>query len=179
MEKLVGVALVCAVCMVSSTPAFSKDYEVVSPDKALGLKVTVDGNIAFSVSHESKALIEPSTISMTLGDGMVLGDDQQVLRVSRRHVDEKIYPAVPAKNRVIPDQFNEMTLEFQGGFSLVCRAYNDGVAYRFVTGIDKEIKVATEQVSLNFAGDYSIYFPQEESFQTHSEREYKYLKLHE
>ena len=78
---------------------------------------------------------------------------------------------------MIVDRCNEMTLQCEGGFDLICRAYNDGVAYRFVTDIDKEIEVVMEDVTFNFTDDHSIYFPEEESFQTHSVRDYKVLKL--
>ncbi len=173
------IALICAACMFSNTVSLSKDYDVISPDKELRLKVTVNDKIQYSVSHNSKVLIDSSAISLRLGDGTVLGVNPQVRQVKRREVDEKIFPVVRVKSRVILDQFEEMSLELEGGFGLICRAYNDGVAYRFVTDIDKEIKVVTEEVVFNFTDDHSIYFPEEEGFQTHSERDYKYLKLSE
>jgi len=179
MEKCKCVALLCAACVWLSTASLGKDYEVFSPHEALRLKVTVNDRIQYSVSHKSKLLIEPSAISLRLGDGIVLGVNPQVRRVRRRQVDEKIFPPVRVKNRVIHDRFNEMSMKFEGGFELVFRVYDDGVAYRFATDIDKEIEVVTEEVVFTFVGDHAVYFPEEESFQTHSERDYKYLKLSE
>ena len=37
------------------------------------------------------------------------------------------------RNRVLADVYNEIELSFAGDFSVVFRAYNDGVAYRFRT----------------------------------------------
>jgi len=177
MKKTIYVALVCATCVLSKSVSIGKDYDIISPDKNLRLKVTVNEKIQYSVSYQSKLLIEPSAISLRLGDGTILGAKPQVHQVKDRTVDEEIGPSIRVKNKVIVDRFKEVSLEFEGGYKLIFRVYDDGVAYRFVTDIDKEIKVVTEEVTFNFADDHAIYFPEEESFQTHSERDYKYLKL--
>ena len=58
------------------------------------------------------------------------------------------------------------------------RAYNEGVAYRFETTLPQNaVKVYNEDVSLNFAGDYNVYYPKEESFFSHNEREFLYVAL--
>jgi len=157
--------------------SFGKEYEVASPDKNLRLKVDVEQKILYSLSYKSKQLIEPSSISLTLNGNRILGANPEVVKVKRRSVDEQIIPPVRIKSKVIADKFNEMSIEFENGFGLICRAYDDGAAYRFVTDIDGEIEVVAEEATFNFTGNHSIYFPEEESFQTHSEREYKYLKL--
>jgi alpha-glucosidase len=179
MKKSTSVGLLCVAFVFSSAVTFAKDYEVASPDKTLRLKITINEKIQYSVRHQSKLLIEPSSISMKLSNGKILGIDPKVRQLKRRTIHQEIIPAIRVKNKVIPDRFKEMSLEFEGGFGLICRAYNDGVAYRFVTDIDEEIKVVTEEVAFNFIDDHAIYVPEEESFQTHSERDYKYLKLSE
>jgi alpha-glucosidase len=155
------------------------EYEVTSPNNNLRLKVDVEQKILYSLGYKSKQLIEPSAISLTLNGSRILGSKPEVVEVKRRSVDEQIFPPVRIKSKVIADKFNEMSIEFKGGFELICRAYDDGAAYRFVTNIDGEIEVIAEEATFNFTGNHTIYFPEEESFQTHSERQYKYLKLGE
>jgi len=157
--------------------SFGREYEVSSPDKNLRLKVNVEQKILYSVIHNSKQLIKPSPVSLTLSGNRILGAKPQVLQVTSRSVDEQIIPPIQIKSKVIAEKFNEMSIKFKGGFGLICRAYDDGAAYRFVTDIDGAIEVVTEQATFNFTGDHAIYFPEEDSFQTHSERDYKYLKL--
>ena len=66
----------------------------------------------------------------------------------------------------------------EGNYAIVFRAYNEGVAYRLETSLPQsEVKVYGEEVSLNFAGDYNVYYPKEESFFSHNEREFLYLPL--
>ena len=46
-----------------------------------------------------------------------------------------------------------------------------------MTHIDKQIEVMSEEITFNFAENYSIYFPQENKYRTHSERLYQHIKL--
>ena len=58
------------------------------------------------------------------------------------------------------------------------RAYDDGVAYRFESSFPQDnVKVYGEEVSLTFAGNYHVYYPKEDSFFSHNEREFVYLAL--
>ena len=170
-------ALLFVIWVLFGVESFGREYEITSPNKDLRLKIDVEQKIFYSLGHKSKQLLKPSPISLTLSGNRILSANPEVLQVKRRSVDEQIFPPVRIKSKVITDKFNEMSIEFKGGFGLICRAYDDGAAYRFVTDIDGEIEVITEETTFNFTDNHAIYFPEEESFQTHSEREYKYLKL--
>jgi alpha-glucosidase len=169
--------LLCLASACWCTASAAREYEVASPDQELRLKVEIGQKISYSVIHKSRVLLEPSSISLNLGENRILGKNARVIEVKRRSVDEKIVPPVRIKSKVIPERFNEISIEFEGGFGLIFRAYDEGVACRFVTSIEADITVVNEEVTFNFAQDHAIYFPQEESFQSHSEREYKVLKL--
>jgi alpha-glucosidase len=171
--------LLCVLWAWSGTASLAKEYQLASPDGNLRVKIDIGEKITYSLIDKSQVLLEPSPISLTLSQNKILGANPQVLEVKRRSMDEKIIPPVRIKSAVIPDRFKEMSIKFAGGFGLIFRAYTEGVAYRFVTDLDGEITVATEQVALNFGRDQAIFFPQEESFQTHCERLYKHLKLSE
>ena len=67
---------------------------------------------------------------------------------------------------------------WRGNYAVVFRAYNQGVAYRIETSLPQsEVKIYGEEVNINFAGDYSVYYPQEDSFFSHNERKFLYLSL--
>ncbi|MDP3582959.1 MAG: glycoside hydrolase family 97 catalytic domain-containing protein, partial [Ignavibacteria bacterium] len=57
------------------------------------------------------------------------------------------------------------------------RAFNEGVAYRFEASLEGDMKVNSETYSVNFAGDYLSYFPEEESFMSHNERVFNPIML--
>ena len=154
-----------------------KTYEIQSPDRSIELFVTVDNSISYSVTVDGKSIIEPSQIFMTIDNNRVLGKDPKVLDVKKHTVRQAIKPVIPEKFAVIDDHFTELIITFKDNYSLVFRVYNNGVAYRFKTTINGEIKVISEQVTFNFARTNHVCFPEEESFFSHNERSYLYLQL--
>lgn len=152
-------------------------YELRSPDQTVIVTVTTDGNLAYSVSVDGRTIVEPSPISLTLGDPKVLGRHPKVSDVKRVSIRQEIRPVVAEKFAVINDQCNEMTLVCKGGYAVVFRAYDNGVAYRFKTDFNRQLTVVSEQATFHFAGNSEIYFPEEESFFSHNERTYLRLQL--
>lgn len=157
--------------------ASAQTYELLSPDKKLKMAVTVNEKIAYSVSLDGKELLAPSTLSMTVNDKLVLGNNPKVKKQERKTVDEVVNPVVQTKSKSLKNNFNELSLQFNGNYAVIFRAFNDGVAYRFATSLKDSIKVNSEEVNFNFAGDYGIFFPEETGFQSHNERTYKYMDL--
>jgi len=154
-----------------------KTYEIQSPDKTIELVVTIENEITYSVTVDGKIIIEPSRISMTVGDDRVLGRNPVVSDISRGTIKQEIKPVIPEKFAVIDDHCNELTIVFKGNYSVIFRAYDNGVAYRFKTSLSGDLKVVSEQATFNFAGTDHVYFPEEESFFSHNERSYLYMQL--
>ena len=132
-------------------------YKVVSPDGHLSATVVVGKTISYSVSRDAVGLIDASEISMTLSDGIVFGENDKVRKVRKTAVDQVI-PTVAYKRSEVRDNYNELSLIFKE-FSLVFRAYDEGVAYRFVSSLKKDGKVLSEKARFNFAKDWSAYVP--------------------
>jgi len=156
---------------------FGQEYEIRSPDKKIAIKISIKDKIFYSVCHNSKELIAPSSISLTTNKYGILGKNPEVENVERTSMNEIIYPAVRVKSKSILDNYNEISFDFKKQFGLIFRAYNDGAAYRFRTYFDKKITVISEEVTFNFVNNHYIYFPTEESFLTHSERLYEYIPI--
>jgi alpha-glucosidase len=152
---------------------------VASPNRAIVVTVGTDGHLTWSLSVGGKQVVRPSRIAMILGDGRVLGAQPVVAGTSQRSVDQILRPVVRVKRSEIRDRFNERRIDLAGAYSIIVRAYDDGVAYRFVTRLPGEITVKGEDATLCFPGDYTVYFPEETSFLSHQERLYKRLKLTE
>ena len=118
-----------------------KTYELQSPDHSIKMAISVDDHVQYSVIVDGEIIIKPSSISMKLNDE-VLGMKPKVSRISKRSVDEKIQPVVQEKFKVIRDHYNELTIAFKKHYSLIFRAYDNGVAYRFETNIKGKIEVS-------------------------------------
>ena len=137
--------------------AQAKDHVVTSPDGAVVVTVSAAENVTYSVDRAGVRLLDPSRVSMTLQDGTVFGRNDK-FRVSRRSVDVTV-PAQNFKRASVRDHYNELTLSAKR-YDIVFRAYDDGIAWRFVAkGKKGETVVTAEQAEFAFAGDWNLYVP--------------------
>lgn len=169
--------LLMAVVMGFTQKANSQSsYDLRSPDNRIEVRVRTSDQIRYDVILNGAAVLENSTISLDV-DHKKLGIDPKVSDVKKTSHDQTVEPAVRQKFAKIRDHYNELRLACDGGYSVVFRAYNEGVGYRFETALpQKEIKIYGEESSFKFAANYVVYYPQEDSFYSHNER--KYLPQH-
>lgn len=168
--------------MVFFSPVSAKEYKLVSPDQTISIKINVDKWISWSVLRGQEILIKPGQISLTLSDGRILGHKPILLKSTAQSVDQVITAIVPVRNKIIPERYNELKLQMKSGYTVEFRAYNDGVAYRFVTQLGKElIEINDEGVNFNFTDNCQIYLPKENNpeLQSHYEGDFKATKLAE
>jgi alpha-glucosidase len=150
-----------------------------SPNGTIVVTLGIEGQLTWSVSLRGNVVLEPSRIAMTLGNGRVLGEKPQLTTSFTRRIDTVLKPPVRYKRAEVRDRFNETVLAFAGNYSLRVRAYDDGVAYQWMTRLPGDITVVNEDVTLAFGGDHLVYFPEETSLLSHQERQYKRLKISE
>ncbi len=153
--KLIGKLCLAALCTVAllQTAGAQKRFPVASPDGKTTLCVTVGKtDISYSVMHENDTLIARSPLSMTLSDGVSFGVAPKLQNARTQSHSGVIHPPVYRKAE-IADDYNELTLRFKGDYSVIFRAYDDGVAYRFATTLDKPFIVESEQAVFNFPAD--------------------------
>ncbi|HZE68910.1 MAG TPA: glycoside hydrolase family 97 N-terminal domain-containing protein [Pyrinomonadaceae bacterium] len=154
-------------------------YQLHSPDNRIQVIVRVDEQISYDVTVNGKLLLQNSTISLNV-DHHALGKNAKVDAVKTDAVDRTVEPVVKQKFAKIQEHYNELRLSLTGNFSLTFRAYNEGVAYRLETSLPQtEIKVYSEEANLNFGDNYAVYYPREESFFSHNEREFVQLPLNQ
>lgn len=162
-----------------NTSSLAQELEVESPSGEIKASITIGKELSYSVSLNSRMFIQNSPISLQFDNGLFLGKSAKLIRSDLRSVSEDIVPAVKQKSSVVLNSYNELEIDFKGNYSLIFRAYDDGVAYRWSVNSKKAFKVISEQASFTFDRDYKIWFPEEESFLSHQERMYKYINLSE
>jgi alpha-glucosidase len=150
----------------------AKVYQVSSPDGQIVTTINTDDGISWSSTVNGTAVFNQNKISLTV-NGDVLGATAKVKKAKETAVSSKVEALVPVKSRTIDNTYNQLTLTFKNDFAVSFRVFNNGVAYRFETSKKGEAIVNDEQVMLNFAGNYPIIFPEEETLLSHYERLYK------
>jgi alpha-glucosidase len=153
-------------------PASQSSYTLESPNKRIEVRVHATDRISYDVLFKGKTLLRDSRISIDI-DHNQLGLNPKVVGSKQRSADQVLEPIVRQKFAKIHENYNELRLEFEGQFAVVFRAYNEGAAYRIETSLpQQEVHVYSEEAAFNFAGDDTVFYPQEESFFSHNERKY-------
>lgn len=143
------------------SPSFSQkiqDFTVASPNGKIKISIVIDSKITWSVAHEKDLILAPSAVSLTLDQNEVLGKNATLLNSKREKVNQT-FESPFYKKRSVKNQYNLLVLNFKNDFSIEYRAFDDGVAYRFITKKKKDITVKAEEVSLNFDQDYNTLMP--------------------
>ena len=153
MKRLI--IMMAAMLAAVSVFAASKTYELKSPDGKLAVSVKAGEGISYTLSHDGDLLLDETTISMATTRGDLFGGVQPVRKVTRRSVSQTI-PTVLYKKAVVEDEFNEITLKFKK-FSVVFRAYDDGMAYRFISHMKDAYQIEHEFAGFNFPQDWNMW----------------------
>lgn len=158
--------------------AFAGNYTVNSPNNRLLVNVETGINTTYSVSFNGKVILNPSPISMTFDNGMIIGRNMKVNKVEHFSKNEVLTPVVRQKSDQIVDHYNEMVLE-SDDYQLHFRVYDDGLAYRFHTEFADSLKVLNEEVTYCFPEDYNTLFPEERTMLSAQQPMFKPMKLSE
>jgi alpha-glucosidase len=130
-----------------ASTAFAETVVLDSPDSHLKLtfEVASDGGVTHSLAVDGKTVISPSPVGFAGG------------RFSgvKRRAENSVWKPVWGKRSVVPDRYREATLDL-GGYQLVARAYDEGIAFRYVFPGPKP--TGAEATTFNFAGDYTAWY---------------------
>ena len=144
--------------LISINLVAQKQYTLQSPNEKITVTINTGDQLSYSVMHENTVVLADSPIGMELDNGTVLGAPAKALSDKRTSVDE-IIEANFYKRNEIEDHYNELALTFKGLYKVIFRAYDEGVAYRFQTGIAKPFNVVSEIADFNFDADYQALIP--------------------
>ena len=107
-------------------------------------------------------MIDASALGFKTEDGLTFPfRGWKMGKVTRNKVNS-VWKPLWGKRAVVPDKYNEMKLSFvneaksSDALEVVARAYNEGVAFRYVS--PQDAGSALELTTFNFAGDYTAWF---------------------
>jgi alpha-glucosidase len=133
-------------------------FDLLSPSGALKLTVETGRKISWSVTYQNKEIIKASTISMTLGNGEILGQQVSVVSSKKTSVNE-VFKTPFYKKSEVSDHYNQLLLECKGKYGIIFRAYDEGMGYRFFTRRNDEIIVQSEEAQFNFNRNDTCFVP--------------------
>ena len=173
----------CTTLFISLVSFAQPNLTLRSPDHKIRIEIKTEPGLTYSVFVDEKKILNESVIDMNLSDGISLSAGSKKFTKSERSVREIIVAQVPVSRKYIPDEFNELSFQFTNHFTIIFRAYNDGIAYRIRTSFSDSITVMKETASFKFIKDAHAFAPViqkregQDVFHTSFEELYPYKKL--
>lgn len=146
-----------------------------SPNGLLRLNVETKPNLSWQLLLRNKALTNPAPMTMTVEGHGVLGEKTEIKRYVKSSINKVLRPEVRQKGASVPELYNDLVLEFEGGWGVTFRMYNEGMAYRFFTRFNGKVAVMDETYSFSPTNAQNMFFPEEDGFYSHNERIFKQI----
>lgn len=127
----------------------AKEYLLNSPGGNNQIRINCGSEIGFTLWNKQSQVLSVNTIQLDIKGKGILGENASVLKTNYTKGDEMLQVIVPVKFSTIRDQYNQLEIVFKGNYRLIFRAYDNGVAYRFVT-LFKEDTVWVNRENMSF-----------------------------
>lgn len=136
-----------------------------SPDGRLVTEISLRGPLTYALRVDGRRILGPSRLGLHFQDGTTLGADVTLLTLFPSHVDTN-WDNPFGKRRQVRDEHTELRLllrEKSGrNFEMLFRAFNDGIAFRYVLTEPGPFVLEREETEFAFAGDYECFAGQQE-----------------
>lgn len=176
--------------LLCAAQASAETFTAASPDQRNRIEVTLtDKGLTYAVSRNGKAVITPSSLGLTLqnrppfGTAIGAGGFTLVDQKTTSGADQFTLPV--GKVKAVNARYNQTEFTYRAvsgdvkTLKLIVRAYDDGVALRYV--IPKQDGVAAfdlqdEMTAFNFAADYDCWGLNQGRFENSFEGEHDAIK---
>jgi alpha-glucosidase len=160
-----------SICMLPATALLAQQkYSLTSPDKKIEVRVSVSDSVYYQVFMDQKELVAPSAIALSIAGS---NGKPKVTKAETSAHNGMLQPVVWQKSKEVADVYKALRLNFNNDLALEWKAFDNGVAWRWVSKKKGNYVVQTEVANLNFKGSGKAWYPEEEQFFSHNERPYK------
>ena len=167
-------------------PAETGTAVVSSPDGLIQMTFsTASGQLVYAVTYRGKPVIDQSALGLDIQNQPVLGASQQIAGTRPGKIDET-YDVPAGKAKTIRNVCNTLaidTVETTGSkrqLTVEARAYNDGVAFRYVVPSQdglQEMRLVNEKTQFVLAKDATTYPLVLRNYRTSWEDNYRTVAL--
>ncbi|MFR0678273.1 glycoside hydrolase family 97 protein [Dysgonomonas mossii] len=155
-----------------------KKAELQSPNGEIKVSLSISDKIYYTISYSNDVLLENNHLSLNLGNE-ILGLNPKLSGQKTNKVNEVLTPVVPLKYSSVKNEYNSLLLTFKDDYSVEFRAFDDGIAYRFITNKKGDVEVLGEDFTINFPANYLLHLQQPGGFKTAYEEPYTHVESNE
>ena len=150
--------LSCLLCLIAGTAMAQKTFTLASPDGKVQSQIQVGTTLTYDIQVDGRQVLAPSALSMTLTGGTEWGVAPRLAGSKTGTIKQQVASPL-TRQATMEDHCNTLTLNFRGGYAVEFRAYDNGVAYRFVSSQKKPFEVEREGVEYRLTGDCECTVP--------------------
>lgn len=182
--KTKSILLLPLVLILCHCSAVSGREEIQSPDGNVTVTCQTDrSGLFYSIQYRGKQIIQHAPLGLTVKEMGELGKGLVLQSVDKDSADETWQPVWGNRSQ-IQNKYHEMHLvygkeEAPAQLELVFRAYNDGVAFRYLLpeGRVKDFNLTEEKTEFVFPRDVTVWAADYGSFRSHQEEVFIKQKL--
>ncbi len=147
-----------------ATAAQADTYTLNSPNARIQVEVANAANgLSYNVKLDGKSIITESSLGLVVNEQPIGKEELQFLGKENASINTS-WNLLAGRAKTLPDHYNGITLKFAGKdqrkLHLLVRAYDEGVAIRYVLPPQEGLKELTIQYELtrfSFADDYTCF----------------------
>lgn len=152
-----------------------KTYTLSSPGRNIEIKIEVGDSIHYSITSDQLHLINRSAVDFRIDK--IKDKPIKVKRHKNTSVNNILYPVVAQKSSIVKDRYNQLRLDLSNGLSLEWRAYDNGVAWHWISSLKEKYNIDEEIAEFNLDKNGRSWYPQEDGFYSHNERQYRNYRI--
>lgn len=157
-SRFTPLVVVFAASILSAVPAGAGPFQLKSPDGKIAIAIREGAQLNYTVTVRGRTGVEPSAMGVTV-DGRDLGQNAVVQGKPQRSEINETYPTRGVHNIAV-NHCNVASLPLKSGdtsWRLEVRAFNDGVAYRYVVPGQGRRRISGEATTWNLPAGTTIF----------------------
>ena len=174
------VVLICSIVSVAlAQDAAPHPFQVASPNGEIVLTLSGQAGLQYSVSFRGKPLIDPSELGLDIQGQAPLGPGWRYVNAQPGSTDES-YTIPVGKTKDVRNHYNSLIADFSsesgGKLSVEVRAFDDGVAFRYVVPEQPsltDVRITRERTQFRYSKDATLYPLVLNGFQSSYEDDYQ------
>jgi alpha-glucosidase len=155
--------------------AQTNPINLMSPNGRIKISINLGNRIYYSISGDGQELFTKNHLALILKNDS-LGEEPKLLSAKRTKGEELIKPYVPLKFSIVKNNYNDLIMTFKGDYAVEFRAFDDGIAYRFITRRKGVVEILNEDFSINFPDSYLLHVQQNNGFISAYEEPYQHVE---
>ncbi|WP_447642539.1 MULTISPECIES: glycoside hydrolase family 97 catalytic domain-containing protein [Chitinophagaceae] len=147
-----------------------KTIQVSSPNSKIQVQVAISDSVRWKMQKGGEVLVDDAVTGIAITGSPFVGYQEKVRKITRSVGNDIITMVVAVTDKQIRDRYNELDISFTSGNTLQFRAYDNGVAYRWLTTFKDSILVDNEVLDYHFPENNKVFWG--------SDKENKYFQSH-